>query len=88
METSDLSDSDLLAKLRTALAGDAEDVPENHRTSAGWANHWGVTHDMAKRLIRAGRTKGLLAEKRYRVLNAIGVAAPTPHYYELEAQKK
>lgn len=75
--------NDLLAKLRAALAGEADEVPDKHRTKSQWAEFWGLSESTAERLLRAGITKGIMARKNYRVANDSGQVKPVPHYYEL-----
>lgn len=73
----------LLAKLRAALARDADEVPENHRTRAQWAILWGCSESTADRLVKAGVAKGIMAKKSYRVALDSGIVKPAPHYYEI-----
>jgi len=73
----------LLAKLVSAMRGEAEKPPKRHMTAAQWAKEWNIGILKAQRLLRAGVNKKLMGQKNYRVAISNGCIKPIPHYYEL-----
>ena len=74
--------NDLLRRLQAALNGEADQVPEGHRTSTQWAKQWGVCVCQARRLIAAGIKSGLMQETKHRINNGKRGVVSTLHYFE------
>jgi len=82
MATTHLSDNDLLDRLRVALTGGADKVPEGHHTVGEWAEKWNLKRAQTERLISAGVKSGIMARVTYRAMSTGGIRN-VPHYYEL-----
>lgn len=81
METTSLSNNDLLGKLRQALSGKKDSVPPGFKSCHQWAAEWGISGAHTRRLIKAGIDNGTLERKDLRIRSDAGIHV-VPHYRE------
>ncbi len=81
METTNLSNTDLLSKLKNLLSPKEDEVEPGFKTAKQFAEEWGVTLRRANELIAAGVRAKLIECKKFRIKTPASTKM-TIHYRE------
>jgi len=76
----EMDSAELLRQLRLAIANQPEPVPEGFKTSAQWADEWGITDNAAGIVLGKGVKKGIVETMRLRVMSGSRGVYPIMHY--------
>ena len=77
----------LLAALRIALDGGADEVPSGWLTMRAMAKKWRMSEVNARRFVAAGLREGILERKMFRIQHSAKLY-PVPHFKKLSPASK
>lgn len=75
--------SELFKRLRRALQGPADKIPEGWRTVAQWAELWGISGVQARDYLKAGERDGIVEACKLRV-DTGDYLRPVIHFREVK----
>ena len=79
----EMDSAELLKQLRLAIANQPEPVPEGFKTSAQWADEWGITNNAAGIILSRSTKIGMMECKKFRVMSGSRGVYPIQHYREV-----
>jgi len=86
-ERDKVESSELLKRLRNAIACQPEPVPGGFKTAAQWAVMWGMTTNGAGIILQRSVKAGVMEMKKFRIHTNGRGNYPTPHYREIKTSK-
>jgi hypothetical protein len=86
METAKMKNNALLKNILAAAANKPETVPAGFKTSAQYADEWGLRASRTRALLNAGVRDGIVEVRNFRVASVLGGRVyPVPHFRHKKA---
>ena len=79
MAVADMTDRELLNKIKQHITGQPDKVPPGFKRVGEWQKSWGVSSSQAGRLISVAVKNGMMKEEKFRIRTTHAVK-PVIHY--------
>ena len=80
-----MGSTELLRKLRLAIANQAEEVPQGWKTAAQWSDEWSISSNAAGIILSRATKLGIMECRKFRVMSGNRGVYPVQHYRETTA---
>jgi uncharacterized protein YbcC (UPF0753/DUF2309 family) len=82
-EREELGSTELLRKLRLAIANQPDEVPEGWKTANQWSDEWGISPNAAGIILNRSARLGIMECRKFRILSGGRGVYPVQHYREV-----